>query len=239
MSGQRVGVVGDTSLSRAVEAAGGEPVVGDATAIEDVAFVVAVGEETVVDLARGGVSVPVLAVDAGAGLRSVSRANAGDAIDRIVDSEYPTERHPVVAAEGTDISARALFDVMLVAAEPARISEFAVRNDGESVDRFRADGVVASTPAGSVGYNDAAGGPVAAPETGVVSVVPLAPFATDADHWVLPLDGVAMSVERDETPVELLADGRSAGVVEAGDPIELSHAGDLRTLVVPEGERFY
>jgi NAD+ kinase len=123
-----------------------------------------------------------------------------------------------------------------MAAEPARISEFSVAGPGGEIARFRADGVVASTPAGSDGYNRRAGGPVVAPGTGVASVVPIAPFSTSGGHWVLPIESVALAVERDETPVELLVDGRRERRVAPGDPLELSVAGVFETYALPEGE---
>ena len=241
MSGQRVGVVGDAELAAAVEAAGGTAVDG---AFDEVALVVAGGEASLVDVARRGVDAPVLPVGGADGVGSVARVDAEAAVRRVLDGEFDTTRHPVVTVEGaadgsTVAGAGALFDVALVAAEPARISEFAVRSGGEAVARFRADGVVASTPAGSAGYNRAAGGPLVAPETDVVAVVPIAPFATHADRWVLPLDDVTLSVERDETPVELLVDGRTEATVAADDPVSLSGGADLRTVVVPESEPFF
>lgn len=239
MSRQRVGVVGDETLAAAVEDAGGDPQVAPPADLKTVEFVVAAGEAAVVDLARAGVDVPILPIAAGEGIRSVARPAADETLERLVGSSYPTERHPVLSISGPETTTQAVFDATLVAAEPARISEFAVRSGGESVARFRADGVVASTPAGTVGYNRSAGGPVVAPETDVVSVVPLAPFATDADHWVLPAEEVTFSVTRDETPVELLADGRSEGIVETGEPIDITYAGAIETFVVPEGSRFF
>jgi NAD+ kinase len=236
---QRVGVVGDETLAAAVEAAGGDPIVGAASDLDGIDFAVADGEAAVVDLLRAEVGVPVLPVAAGRGVRSVPATDAPSALERVLDGEYRTERHPVVSAQRAFNGVHALFDVTLVAAEPARISEFSVRCAGESVARFRADGVVASTPAGSVGYNSAAGGPVVATGTDVVSVVPLAPFATDADQWVLPLDEVTLSVERDETPVELLADGRTERTVAAGEPVTLSTSERFETVVVPESEQFF
>lgn len=243
MSGERVGVVGDAELAAAVEAAGGQPVVDD-QGFDGGALLVATGEAALVDAARRSVEAPVLPVDAGAGVRSVTREEAESAIARVLDDEYDTVRHPVVSAMGSgdgDVptGTTALFDIALMAAEPARISEFAVRRDGDLIARFRADGVVASTPAGSVGYNRAADGPVVAHETDVVAVVPIAPFATHADRWILPVEDVILSVERDETPVELLVDGRTEATAGAGDPVSLSHADDLRTVVVPESEPFF
>jgi len=254
MSGDRVAVVGDAApaLAPAVEAAGGRPDIGGDRDLGDGhRAVVAAGEAALVDLARRDVDPPVLPVDAGQGVRSVAREDVAAALGRVLEGTYDTDAHPVVSATsagtegdadtGTDAGhgVSALFDVALMAAEPARISEFAVRCRGELVGRFRADGVVASTPAGSPGYNRAADGSVVAPETGVVAVVPVAPFATDADDWVLPVDEVTLSVERDETPVELLADGRTERTVAADDSVSLSRAGAVRTVVVPESGPFF
>jgi NAD+ kinase len=236
MTGARVGVVGDADLAAAVTAAGGEPV---DEGFKEAALVVVAGESALVDVARAGVDAPVLPVAAGAGVRSVARADVESAVARLLEGEYGTLRHPVVWADGPAAGTAALFDVALMAAEPARISEFAVHRGDDRVARFRADGVVASTPAGSAGYNRAAGGPVVAPETDAVAVVPVAPFTTHADRWVLPAGEVALSVERDETPVELLADGRTEATVAAGEPVSLSPLADLGTVVVPESEPFF
>ena len=236
MNGERVGVVGDRSLVTAVETAGGRPVVGYPEEVDDVGFIVAGGETAVVDLARREVEVPVLPVDAGRGVRSVPAGEAGGAVKRVLDGEYGTERRPVIS---TRTGERALFDVALAAAEPARISGFSIRHDGERIAQFRADGVVASTPAGSAGYGSAAGSPRMAPGVGAVTVVPIAPFATDTDWWVLPTADVTLVVERDETPVELLADGRLERTVSTGDPVALSEATGVTTVVVPESRPFF
>lgn len=239
MSGQRVGVVGDEALAAAVTAAGGTAVREPAGSLAGVDLVVADGEDALVDLVRTGVDVPVLPVDAGAGVRSVADEDADAAIERALDDAggVVTEQHPVVAPAGSADDVGALFDVALMAAEPARISEFSVHAAGERISLFRADGVVASTPAGSVGYNRAADGPIVATGTDVLSVVPIAPFATHADRWVLPIDEVTLSVERDETPVELLVDGRIERTVAAGDPVSLGTAGTLEVVVDKAGDR--
>jgi NAD+ kinase len=100
--------------------------------------------------------------------------------------------------------------------------------------RVRADGVVAATPVGSRGYARAAGGPVVVPGSGVGTVVPIAPFATDTESWVLGLDGLALSVERDGVPVEVLADDRPLGTVEPGTAVRLAPDGALELALVPE-----
>lgn len=231
MSGQRVGVVGASEIAPAIEAAGGIPVV-DPEAFGSVRFVVAAGEPAIVDLVRGGIDVPVVAVSAGAGLRSVPFERLEAALTEALEAAVPVVDHPIIEVTGGFEPIRAVFDVGLMAAEPARISEFAVRSGGERVSRFRADGVVASTPAGSGGYNRNAGGPVLAPGTGVASVVPIAPFATAPGRWIVPLDSIELAVKRDETPVELLVDGRREAIVDPGGSVTVSRVGTLETHVL-------
>lgn len=231
-TGARVGVAGGDELAAAVAAAGADPVAGTDA---DVAAVVAAGEQAVCETARACPSVPILAVDAGAGFRSVPAATVETAVERLFADEWDALAHPVVeVADGP----RAVTDVTLVTEAPARISEYEVRSEGDHVATVRADGVVVAFPAGSGGYARAAGGPVVAPGTDAVAVVPISPFATDPDHWVLPLERVTLTVERDETAVELLADDRRTGVVEPGVPLTLSRVGTARTVVVPESRAF-
>lgn len=234
MSGQRVGIVGDERLRRGVEAAGGTPIEIDPDSIDAVQFIVVGSESALIDLVRTTPDVAVLPAGFDDEFPAVPFEQVETAVTRILDGGAATTSYPVVAATGAFKPIRTLFDVALVAAEPARISEYELRIDGESLARFRADGVVASTPLGSSGYQQNAGGPLVAPGTGVASVVPIAPFATAVGHWVLPIDSVRLTVVRDETPVELLADGRREGTLTTEEPVTLSRVDDLETYVVPE-----
>ncbi len=245
MSGQPIGILGDTTLVDTVESAGADPrIVDDSdgdlqTVMADVDYVVAVGETAVSELARVSVETPILPVDAGTGVRSVPRKLVADAVVNLQTETYRTMEHPVVGVEGSFDPAAAIFDIGLFTAEPARISEFSVTWETEPVARFRADGVVASTPAGSVGYTRAADGPLVMPGSNMGPVVPIAPFTTNADHWILPLDNVTLAVERDETAVSLLLDGCVAGSIAANDPISLSCHRHVQTVIVPESLSFF
>lgn len=234
MSGQHVGVVGEERPAEAIESAGGVPIVDDPDSLGDVAFVLVDDEDSIVDIVRAELDVPLLIVDAGDGLPSVPSERIETALDRALEGSLRTERHPIVAVSGAAGSKKAVFDVGLMAAEPAHISEFSVAGPDGRIARFRADGVVASTPAGSHGYNRRAGGPVVAAGTGVASVVPIAPFSTAAAHWVLPIESVELAVEREETPVELLVDGRRERNIDPDETLEFSVTDTLETYLVPE-----
>ncbi|HET7325536.1 MAG TPA: hypothetical protein VFJ06_14505, partial [Halococcus sp.] len=193
-----VGVVAPEADERrivdAIADAGGVSNVGSAETVAESAAVVAVGDTALSDLAAAGVSAPVLPV--AAGVTGVPLDDARRAIERVLAEEYERRELPFVYVDTDEESGHALFNVSLTTAELGTISEFAVEtlcepSSRDSADapvaRFRADGVVVATPAGSRGYARAAGGPVVVPGSEVLSVVPIAPFSTDPDHWVLPL----------------------------------------------------
>ncbi|MFC6973918.1 hypothetical protein ACFQL1_03350 [Halomicroarcula sp. GCM10025709] len=128
---------------------------------------------------------------------------------------------------------RTVWDTTLVTEDAARISEFAITTPTDTIDAFRADGVVVATPAGSPGYARRVGGPVLAPSP-VAVVAPIAPFATNPDHWVVPVDELTLSVERDEATVSLLVDDDRAGTVARGESVTLSESDPIRVAVVAE-----
>lgn len=197
--------------------------------------VVVVGRQSLLDLVAAGLpAASILPIDAGDGIRSIPRDRADAALSQLLDGEATPVSYPVlsVSVDG-QYQTRALFDCMLVTAEPARISEYAVATDDSVVDRFRADGVVVATPAGTHGYARRVDAPVIDPRADVLSVAPVAPFATHSDHWVFPSDTVRLTVERDEEPVELLADDRTVGPIDPGTPIVVSRAGSMSLLTLP------
>ncbi|WP_224447434.1 hypothetical protein [Haloprofundus salilacus] len=200
----------------------------------EAAFVVAVGERALVETARERPERPILPVDVD-GRHAVSRANVDAAFGGLVESDRRTVEHPLlsVTVDG-DRVADAVFDVMLVTSEPARISEYAVRVGGDPLDAFRADGVVVATPLGSSGYARAAGGPIVTPGAGV-GVVPVSPFSTHSDAWVVD-DPVSLSVERDEGAVSLVVDGDRTTAVDPHVPVTIEPTDSVRLLSPPARE---
>jgi NAD+ kinase len=193
--------------------------------------VLALGECALIAVARAGVECPVLPV----GGESLPTGPTVDELDAAADTLLAPDpdvvRHPTLSVDGDRHRGRAVLDATLVTSEPARISEYAITTEGRLVDRFRADGVVVATPLGSGGYASAVGGPLLGPGTGLV-VVPISPFETQRDCWVV--DGpVALSVERDDSEVSLIVDDEEAGHVTPGE--RLSVAVDDHFAVIRDG----
>jgi NAD+ kinase len=237
-----VGAVGDAAetLVAEIEAAGGRPRTGDAADVvaADPDVVVTVGESATLAVARELPEMPIVPVDAGRGLRSIPADRAGAAAGPIVAGEWTVESHPLVRVESDgETLARALLDVTLVTAEAARISEFSVTDRETRVGQFRADGVVVATPAGTPGYARRVGTPIIAAETCVLAVAPIAPFATNPDHWLVADDELTLTVERDEADVELFADDRSVGSVGCQQSVTLTTDRSVRVAVLPQSQR--
>lgn len=222
----RVAVAGDGGrIEQALRGAG-----ATVTDPADAEVLVAVGERALLEAVRGETP-PVLPVDAVGGGRSVRSAFDADLADgadsedvaaALVGGAYRTvTRRRLSVRLGDDPVGSALLDVALMTSEPARISEYAVRVDGERVDEFRADGVVVAGVLGSGGYARRAGGPLLLPGAGSV-IVPVSPFSTRADSWVAPPDAaVTLSVERDDGAVSLLLDDEVDRRVEPHRPVDI------------------
>lgn len=227
-----VGVVGDAAVADALEDAGVAVEHGTTGSVPSTDRFVAVGGAAMSAVARDRDDALVLPVDAGRGVRSVTRGDVPDAVAGL--SEARVETHPVVTVTAAgEAVGPAFWDVTLVTADAARISEFAVETAADGIGQFRADGVVVATAAGSPEYAHRVGGPTLTPSTQAV-VVPIAPFATDPDHWVLPVDGLTLSVERDEATVSLLLDDRRERTVDCGETVTLSRSSTVRVAVVEQ-----
>ncbi|KTG09792.1 hypothetical protein AUR64_09160 [Haloprofundus marisrubri] len=204
------------------------------TDVAEATFVVAVGERAVADAVREHPQCPILPVGVG-GRHSVPLSGLDDAFATLAEGSRRTADHPLFGVSvGGDHVADAVFDATLVTNEPARISEYAVKSGGDSLDAFRADGVVVATPLGSSGYARAAGGPIVTPGAGV-AVVPISPFSTRWDTWVVA-DDVTLSVERDEGAVSLVVDGDRTTAVDPHVPVRVERRETVRLLRPPTPE---
>ncbi|KAA9397264.1 ATP-NAD kinase [Haloarcula sp. CBA1130] len=229
-----VGVVGDDGLADVLQDAGVAVERGSDRAVPKTDRVIAVGEDAVAAVARADSDPLVLPVAAGRGVRSVPRDDVAAAVSGFADARIET--HPVLRVTLPDGTVEeAFWDVTLVTADAARISEFTIASTADRIGQFRADGVVIATAAGSPGYAHRVGGPILAPSDQAV-VAPIAPFATDPDHWVLPVAGLNASVERDEATVELLVDDRVSRPVSYQDGITISLGSAVRIAVVDESQ---
>src|SRR5437764_14363240 len=81
---------------------------------------------------------------------------------------------------------RALNDIVINKGTLSRMIEIEARVDGQYVSRFRADGLIVSTPTGSTAYNLSAGGPIIFPTMGAMIMTPICSHTLTNRPIVLP-----------------------------------------------------
>ncbi len=84
----------------------------------------------------------------------------------------------------------ALNDVVVAKGAIARMADFRVEIDSQFVAKFRADGVIVSTPTGSTAYNLAAAGPIVMPSVNAMVVTPICPHLLTIRPIVVPGDSI-------------------------------------------------
>jgi NAD+ kinase len=86
--------------------------------------------------------------------------------------------HCQVQREGKCVATHdALNEVVMNQSAVARITDFELRVDGNFVAKYKADGLIISTPTGSTAYSLAAGGPILSPDVSGFVITPVASHA--------------------------------------------------------------
>lgn len=105
----------------------------------------------------------------------------------------------------------ALNDVVLSKGAIARMGEFAIELDGQFVARFRADGVIVSTPTGSTAYTLAANGPILMPTVDAMVLTAICPHLLTIRPIVFPgTSEIAVVVDVVPHETYLTVDGQEA-----------------------------
>jgi NAD+ kinase len=117
-------------------------------------------------------------------------------------------------------SFEALNEVVVSKGDIARMGDFAVELDGKSVARFRADGVIVSTPTGSTAYTLAANGPILTPNVDAMVVTPICPHLLTLRPIVVRGDAcLTVRVEGVPTQCLLTVDGQTGFELRVGDEV--------------------
>jgi NAD+ kinase len=132
-----------------------------------------------------------------------------------------TMLHSEVVRDGATVKVfEALNEVVVSKGDIARMGEFAVELDGKKVARFRADGVIVSTPTGSTAYTLAANGPILAPDVDALVVTPICPHLLTLRPIVVRGDAsLTVRVEGVPTQCLLTVDGQVGFELHLGDEV--------------------
>jgi NAD+ kinase len=129
-------------------------------------------------------------------------------------------------------SYRALNEIVVQKGDIARMGEFSVELDGKLVARFRADGVIVSTPTGSTAYTLAANGPILTPDVDALVVTPVCPHLLTLRPIVVRGDAsLVVRVEGAPNMALLTVDGQLAVELHRGDEVRCRRSSHTVKLV--------
>jgi NAD+ kinase len=203
------------------------------------------GDGTLLSVARTlAAPVPILGVNLGnlGFLTEINRSELYPALVQVLAGRFKTEERSLFDVEllrngsGT-VSFRVLNDAVITKSALARIIELTLRIDGHLIARFRADGLIISTPTGSTAYNLSAGGPILSPLLPVALLTPICPHALSLRPIVVPDTGaIEITLETQREEVYLTLDGQEGTSVGYRDVVRISRSAS-RIRLVKVGER--
>jgi NAD+ kinase len=111
----------------------------------------------------------------------------------------------------------ALNDAVFGRGEESRLIRLRASVNGESLTEFNADGLIVATPTGSTAYSLSAGGPILAPESGVLVITPICPHVlTNRSLIVAESSLIEIEATERDYPVFLSVDGRESVRLKTG-----------------------
>jgi NAD+ kinase len=188
------------------------------------------GDGTILSVARryaGGP--PILGVNLGhlGYLTEVARDELYPALIEIFAGRFGVEKRSLFEirlerAQGGGLDYLALNDVVFAKTALSRIIELEVEVDGVYVSRYRADGLVVSTPTGSTAYNLSAGGPILHPQLPVAVLTPICPHTLTLRPLVVPDSSVIeVRLVTSSESVFLTVDGQEGEEMEHRDRVRV------------------
>ncbi len=185
---------------------------------------------------------PVFSINYGAigFLSTVDHGELQEGIRRVLSGDFEILAIPGLEVQVDGASRLAINDASFHRRPDERVAELAYSVEGEELGRVRCDGLVASTPVGSTGYNLANGGPVLAWKVEGFVVSFIAPHTLTARALVVDTETV-LEVENlsRRNPVDVSADGRTVATLASGDRAEVRFRHDRVMLAQLPGSSFY
>ena len=115
----------------------------------------------------------------------------------------------------------ALNDAVLGRPRRGKLAGIEARVDGRPLAKYRADGLIISTPTGSTAYALAAGGPIVAPQADALLLVPIAPHTLSNRPLVLPGRALLEFRPVPGADLHLSLDGAAPLPLRPGDVLQL------------------
>lgn len=148
------------------------------------------------------------------------------------------ERMRITLSVDGIFTGNALNEALIVTDRPSKMLTFLIHIDGVIAERFRADGLLISTPTGSTAYAMSAGGPIVDPRVHEFLIVPIAPFMlSNRPHLIDSSRSVRITLEA-EKPAKLVIDGLIVRHIGENNTIDVVRS-SYPALFIEAGQNFF
>ena len=164
----------------------------------------------------GKKEIPILGINTGrlGFLADISPDQMEEAFDEIYEGKYLAEPRRVLhlTSEGYVLKGYpyGLNEIAILKRDSSSMITIRAYINSEPLCSYQADGLIIATPTGSTGYSLSVGGPILVPQSGTISLTPVAPHSLNVrpivirDDWEITLD-----VESRSHNFLVAVDGRS------------------------------
>ncbi|HKV61555.1 MAG TPA: NAD(+)/NADH kinase [Candidatus Acidoferrum sp.] len=135
---------------------------------------------------------------------------------------------------------RVLNEVVINKGALARMIELELLIDGDFVCRYRADGLIVSTPTGSTAYSLSAGGPIVHPTVESFVITPICPhMLSDRPLVIRDSSSIEMKLSGNTESVFLTLDGQRGIPLQAADVVRAGRAKEILKLIQPPRKSYF
>jgi NAD+ kinase len=197
------------------------------------------GDGTILRTARlvAGRLCPILGVNLGrlGFLAEIAPDQLAWAVSKLVAGDFLIDQRMTLTArlDGGEQTLTALNDIVIDKGDQSRIISLDVREDGQWVNTYVADGLIVATPTGSTGYSLAAGGPILKPGVDAMIATPISPHSLTVRPMVFGSDVLLRisAAGAEGKQMRLTADGQESCSLSNGDSVEVGK-GEGQTFLV-------
>lgn len=198
------------------------------TPAADVSAVIVIGGDGSVIDASGialELDVPLLGINLGkVGYLGSVDSDKLEMLDALKDDSYKIEEKLLLCAskisnDGSVLSCmhKAVNDVVILHNDYFGISDFVLENSRGDRVKYRADGIIVSTPVGSTAYSLSAGGPVISHSVDSIAVTPICPHSFFNRTIIYSPDEEIVVMNSGDNSLNISVDGRYFSTLESGE----------------------
>lgn len=210
----------------------------------DIVFIVG-GDGTILRAAKHAIKFdkPIIGINAGRlGFLSDIESESILEIEKLIKEGCTIEKRTVLEIECGESKTLAINDVFVSKSVPGKIAELFVECNGHEVCRYRADGIVLSTPDGSTAYSMSAGGPVLDTNLNAIIMTPVCPHSLISCSVVFSPEKiitVGSSLVCGEKELDVVVDGEKAFNLKKDEKITVKCSDKSVKFINLSGRGFY